>query len=214
MDNLMTRQLHLILKENEAEFDRDFGLEINASFLDQKGENWLEQAFSDLGGNGKLILLEKLKFDFKINRNLFLFDDELHFNRYRLSTLKSELYNEWSFPFAEVYKRLCRTYEKECLKVGYQERVWEGSPTAKQCFGQASEQGDFSGNGSTGWKLLAYNDIQYDLQTRIHGYKLIRLTPYETIMTGGSLKRLDQLLINPKEEQRKVILNWLLRKIG
>jgi hypothetical protein len=62
--------------------------------------------------------------------------------------------------------------------------------------------------------LLAYNDVQYDLQTKIHGYKLIRLTPYETIMTGGSLKRLDQLLINPKEEQRKVIFNWLLRKIG
>lgn len=214
MDNLMTRQLHLILKEGEADFDREFELEINPGFLDQKGKNWLEEMFSELGGNGNLVFLEKLKFDFKINRNLFLYDDESHFNRYRLSTLKSELYNDLNFPFAESYKRLCRTFEKECLKVGYQERVWNGSPIARQCFGKASEQGDFSGNGPTGWKLLAYNDIQYDLQTNIHGYKLIRLTPYETLMTGGSLKRLDQLLINPKEEQRKVIFNWLLRKIG
>ena len=214
MDNLMTRQLHLILKEGEADFDREFELEINPDFLDEKGKKWLEEVFSELGGNGKLVLLEKLKFDLKIYRTLFLYDDELHFNRYRLSTLKSDLYHDLNFPFAEAYKRMCRRFEKECLKVGYQERVWNGSPIAKHCFGKASEQGDFSGNGATGWKLLAYNDIQFDLQTRIHGYKLIRLTPYETLMTGGSLKRLDQLLINPKEEQRKVIFNWLLRKIG
>jgi hypothetical protein len=53
-----------------------------------------------------------------------------------------------------------------------------------------------------------------DLLTRIHGYKLIRLSPYETIMTGGSLKRLDQLLINPKEEQRSMLFAWLMRKLG
>lgn len=214
MDSLMTRQLQLILKEGEADFDRDFELVVNPSFLDQKGTNWLQESYSELGGMGKFGLLEKLKFEFKINRNVFLYDDELHFNRYRLTTLKSDLYAELSFPFAEVHKRLCRTYEKECLKVGFQERIWNGSPFAKHCFGKASEQGDFSGNGASGWKLLAYNDLQIDLQTRIHGYKLIRLNPYETLMTGGSLKRLDQLLINPKEEQRKVIFNWLIRKIG
>ena len=43
MDNLMTRQLHLILKEGEADFDREFELEINPDFLDQKGKNWLEE---------------------------------------------------------------------------------------------------------------------------------------------------------------------------
>jgi hypothetical protein len=214
MDNLITRQLHLILKEAEMDFDREFELEINPSFLDSKAKNWMEEVFSEFGGTGKLILLEKLKFDFKINRNLFLYDDELHFNRYRLASLRSDLYTELSFPFSEAYKRLCRTYEKECLKVGYQERIWNGSPIARQCFGQSGEPGDFSGNGAIGWKLLAYNDMQYDLQTKIHGYKLIRLMPYETLMTGGSLKRLDHLLINPKEEQRKMIANWLKRKIG
>ena len=214
MDNLMTRQLLLILKEGGADFDREFELEVNPSFLDLKGKKWLQDCFEELGGVGKMALLEKLKFDFKINRNLCLYDEELHFNRYRLETLKSDLYSELSFPFAESHKRLCRTYEKECLKVGFQERFWNGSPFAKHCFGRASDQGDFSGNGAPGWKLLAYNDIQIDLQTKIHGYRLIRLNPYETLMTGGSLKRLDQLLVNPKEEQRKVIFNWLLRKIG
>lgn len=212
MDNLMTRQLDFILREGEVDFERDFELELVPKYLDQKGQNWLGEIFTDLDGNGKIPLLEKLKFDFKIGRNLFLYDEEIHFNRYRLITLKSDLYFEFKFHFSDTQKRLCRTYEKECLKVGMQQRIWNGPPVAKHCFGEASEPGDFSGNGAIGWKLTAYNDAQFDLQTRIHGYKLFRISPFETLMTGGSLKRLDQLLINPKEEQRVMLLNWFNRK--
>ncbi len=213
MDNLMTRQLDLILREGKVDFEPEFELEVNPSFLDAKGKTWLAEIYEDLGGSGNLPLLEKLKFDFKINRNLFVYDDELHFNRYRLITLRSELYAAFNFPFSEGVKRVCRTFEKECLKAGMQERIWNGSPFAKRCFGKASEQSDFTQNGSPGWKLTAYNDAQTDLQSRIHGYKIYRIYPYETLMTGGSLKRLDQLLVNPKEEQREMILKWLLRKL-
>lgn len=213
MDNLITRQLQIILKEGEVEFEKDFELEVNSDFLDKKGKSWLEEIYEDLGGSGSIPLLKKLKFDLKIKRNLILYDDETHFNRYRLISYRSEFYSEFNMPFYEAQKRLCRTYEKDCLKAGLQERVWIGPPFAKHSFGEASEPGDFSANGATGWKLLAYNDAQIDIQTRIHGYKLIRLTPFETLMTGGSLKRLDHLLMNPKEEQRKVLLNWLNRKI-
>ena len=209
----MTRQLDLILKEGGEDYDWQAELEIVPKYLDQKGKVWLSEILDDLGGNGSLPLLEKLKFDFKIGRYLILWDDEIHFNRYRLSTLRSNLYEEFNFSFSEGLKRLCRTYEKEALKSGMNTRVWSGPPIAKSLFGKASEPGDFSGNGASGWKLQAYNDAQIDLQTRIHGYKLIRLTPFETIMTGGSLKRLDQLLVNPKEEQRQIIYNWLMRKL-
>lgn len=212
MDNLMTRQLDLILREGGVDFERDFDLELEPRYLDQKGQNWLADIYESLGGFGQAPLLEKLKLDFKINRNLFVYDDESHFNRYRLITFRSDLYSEFNFPFVETQKRLCRTYEKECLKVGMQQRIWNGTPMAKHCFGEGSEPGDFSGNGAVGWKLAAYNDAQYDLQTRIHGYKLFRITPFETLMIGGSLKRLDQLLINPKEEQRTMLLNWFMRK--
>lgn len=210
----MTRQLDLILREGGADYETGFDLEVNSSFLDQKGKAWLQEIFEDLGGSVQLPLLEKLKFDFKIKRNLIVWDDELHFNRYRLTTLRSELYSDFNFQFTEGVKRVCRTFEKECLKAGMQERIWNGSPFAKACFGKASEPSDFTQNGSPGWKLAAYNDAQMDLQSRIHGYKIFRLYPYETIMTGGSLKRLDQLLVNPKEEQRVMIFNWLMRKLG
>ncbi|MBC6366111.1 hypothetical protein [Algoriphagus sp. AK58] len=214
MEHLMTRQLDLILREGGAEYDWQFDLEVVPNYLDEKGKSWLKEILAELGGNGSFPLLEKLRFDFKIGRQLILWDEELHFNRYRLSTFRSGMYQDLSFPFVESYKRLCRTFEKEALKSGMPQRIWSGPPVAGNLFGKASEPGDFSGNGASGWKLLAYNSAQTDLQTRIHGYKLLRLNPFETLMTGGSLKRLDQLLVNPKEEQRAVIFNWLMRKLG
>jgi hypothetical protein len=214
MEHLMTRQLDLILKEGGAEYDWQPDLEVVPKYLDAKGKNWLKEILDDLGGNGSLPLLEKLKFDFKVGRHLILWDEELHFNRYRLISLRSDLYSEMNFTFSDAYKRLCRTYEKEALKSGFQTRIWNGPPLAKHLFGAASEPGDFSGNGASGWKLQAYNDAQIDLQTRIHGYKLIRLSPFETLMTGGSLKRLDQLLVNPKEEQLGMLYQWLTRKLA
>lgn len=213
MDNLMTRQLDSILSEQEVDFEREFELDIQADYLDEKGRNWLKEIYEEMGGMGELPLLRKLTFDFKIKRNIFLYDDELNFNRYRLNTFRSEIYSEMNFDFCEAQKRLCRSFEKDCLKAGMQERIWKGSPVAKHSFGKANDPGDFSGSGSSGWKLQAYNNVQIDLQSRLHGYRLIRLSPFETLMTGGSLKRLDQLLINPKEEQRQIIFNWLMRKI-
>jgi hypothetical protein len=214
MEHLMTRQLDLILQEGGATYGWQVDFEVQPRYLDARSKSWLSTGLEDLGGKGTFPLFEKVPIDFKFGRTLILWDEELVFNRYRGITFKSELYEEFQFTFLEGHKRLCRTYEKEALKAGMQQRIWEGSPLATRLFGQPSEPGDFHGVGATGWKLLAYNHLQVDLLTRIHGYKLIRLSPYETIMTGGSLKRLDQLLINPKEEQRSMLFAWLMRKIG
>jgi hypothetical protein len=214
MEHLMTRQLDLILQEGGVTYDWQVDFEVQPRYLDARSKSWLSTGLEDLGGKGTFPLFEKVPVDFKFGRTLILWDEELVFNRYRGITFRSELYEEFQFTFLEGHKRLCRTYEKEALKAGMQQRIWEGSPLATRLFGQPSEPGDFHGVGATGWKLLAYNHLQVDLLTRIHGYKLIRLSPYETIMTGGSLKRLDQLLINPKEEQRSMLFAWLMRKIG
>jgi aryl-phospho-beta-D-glucosidase BglC (GH1 family) len=113
----------------------------------------------------------------------------------------------------DSYKRLCRNFERECLKAGLQDRIWNGPPIASKIFGKSEEYGDLSGNGSAGWKLNAYNDVQYDLITRLHGFKLVRIPVYENLMTGGSLKKIDDLLLNPKEENQKILVNWISRKL-
>jgi len=210
----MTRQLDLILKEGGANYDWKVDFEVQPQYLDSRSIAWLAGVMDELGGKGSFPLFDKVPVNFKIGRTIILWDEELAFNRYRGITFKSEMYEEFQFTFSEGHKRLCRTYEKEALKVGTQQRMWEGSPLATRIFGKPSEPGDFHGVGATGWKLLAYNHMQVDLLSRIHGYKLIRLSPYETIMTGGSLKRLDQLLINPKEEQRSMLFGWLMRKLA
>lgn len=210
----MTRQLDLILEEGGASYNWKADFEVQPQYLDTHGKGWLAHGLEELGGKGLFPLFEKIQVDFKIGRTLILWDDELVFNRYRGITFRSEMYKEFQFTFLEGHKRLCRTYEKEALKAGMQQRIWEGPPLAMRIFGQPSEPGDFHGVGASGWKLLAYNHLQVDLLSRIHGYKLIRLSPYETIMTAGSLKRLDQLLINPKEEQRSMLYGWLMRKLG
>jgi len=214
MEHLMTRQLDLILKEGGASYDWKVDFEVQPQYLDSRSKGWLAGVMDELGGKGSFPLFDKVPVNFKIGRTIILWDEELAFNRYRGITFKSEMYEEFQFTFSEGHKRLCRTYEKEALKVGTQQRMWEGPPLATRIFGKPSEPGDFHGVGATGWKLLAYNHMQVDLLSRIHGYKLIRLSPYETIMTGGSLKRLDQLLINPKEEQRSMLFGWLMRKLA
>lgn len=213
MHLLKVNHLYEILKTSDLELDFEFLLEVNPDFLKGKGEVLLHEVFDTLGGKGKLPLLERLKFDFKIQRFVFIYDDEVHFNRYRLSTLKSSIYELFSYSWVDAYKRLCRTYEKDCQKAGMQERIWFGPPIAEKAFGKSEEPGDLSGNGASGWKLNAYNDAQYDLLSRLHGYKLIRIPMYENLMISGSLKKIDDLLLNPNDASKQAIINWISRKI-
>ncbi|MCL6258153.1 hypothetical protein M3O96_03585 [Aquiflexum sp. TKW24L] len=213
MHLLKVENLFGVLKNSDIPVEFSHTLEVNPSYLKGKGEMLLGSVFSELGGKGHLPVLERLKFDFKINRHVFIYDDEVHFNRYRLTSLKASIYEVFTFPWVESYLRLCRTYEKECLKTGLQERIWNGPPIADKLFGKSEIPGDLSGNGSSGWKLNAYNDAQYDLVSRLHGFKLIRIPLYENLMIGGSLKKIDDLLLHPKEEYQQGILNWFSRKL-
>src|SRR5690606_8749099 len=202
-----------ILDSGEVPFELAFSLPVNKRLVDAKAEQLLLEAYQVLGGIGEPVYLPQLKFDFKIGRFLFLYDEESHFNRYRLKTFSTEIYQTFTFSWVDAYKRLCRTYERDCLKVGMQERVWEGPPIAKRCFGNPEEAGDLTGNGATGWKLNAYNDAQYDLITRLSGYKMVRLPMYENLMVSGSLKSINQLLLCPKETYYPAIINWINRKL-
>ena len=45
-------------------------------------------------------------------------DEELHFNRYRLITLNSSIYNSYRYFSIGKYKEYCRLYENKCLSFG------------------------------------------------------------------------------------------------
>ncbi|HSJ67127.1 MAG TPA: hypothetical protein VK921_05620 [Anditalea sp.] len=201
-----------LLADQELDLTPSFSIEINPAILDDTAANLMQDIYTLVGGIKEPITLNKVKFDFKIDNFLFIYDNENHFNRYRISSLKSDLYNTFNFSWKDSYMRLCRTYERDCLKSGMQERIWNGPPIAQKHFGRSEEPGDLSGNGSAGWKLNAYNDGQIDLYSRLLGYKLIRIPKYENIMIGGSLKMIDQLLLSPKENYAAGITAWIKRK--
>lgn len=213
MHHLKINNLLEALEDKGLNLEREFVFSPDKNVWDQKAYHLLGEVFDILGGVKSPVYLSKLKFDFKIDRFLFLYDGESHFNRYRLNTFKTELYEVFNFSWMDAYKRLCKTYERDCLKAGLQERVWKGPPLAQRCFGEPGEPGDLLGNGASGWKFNAYNDVQYDLISRLSGYKIIRIPMYENIMVSGSLKKIDQLLGKPMEESNKVISNWLQRKM-
>lgn len=214
MHQIKVQSLLKTLDSCDIRYDPDFSLDVGVGLLDRKALEWLQSGYEGLGGEDSAICLSKLRFDFAIDRHLFLIDGAVHFNRYRLLTLKNDLYQVFTFPWAVSYERLCRQQERACLQAGLQERVWNGPPLAAKCFGPSEEYGDLSGNGSAGWKLNAYNDMQYDLISRLHGFRLIRIPVYETIMTGGSLKKIDQLLLNPSQTTMEIIGKWLSRKLA
>lgn len=201
-----------ILSDQELELTPSFSVEINPAILDDKASELMQDIYTQIGGRYQPIQLNKVKFDFKIDNHLFLYDNENHFNRYRVNSLKSDLYDIFNFPWKDTYMRLSRTYERDCLKSGMQERIWNGPPIAQKHFGASEEPGDLSGNGSAGWKLNAYNDAQIDLYSRLLGYKLIRIPKYENILIGGSLKMIDELLLSPNVNHIPGISAWVKRK--
>ncbi|SHM70590.1 hypothetical protein SAMN04488057_10330 [Cyclobacterium lianum] len=207
-------QLIEALNIQEIMVETDFNLPVNNRLLEGKGKDLLREGFSELQGSGPFPTLRSLKIPVKVGRNLLLYDDTKHFNRYRLCTLKTSVYQVFSFSWHAAYLRMCRTHERECLLSGLQDRVWQGPPMASNCFGTAEEAGDLSGNGSPGWKLNAYNDLQYDLISRLHGFRLLRIPAYENLMISGQLQRIDKLLLNPNADLLQSIGNWLVRKMA
>lgn len=198
----------------ERKYEVDFHVPANPALLKGKGEELLKEAYAALHGQGEFPVLKRLKVPLKVGQHLLIYDDNKHFNRYRHITLKSELYRVFQFPWYLGYLRMCRSHERECLLSGLQERVWMGPPLASNCFGVAEEPGELTGNGSPGWKLTAYNDMQYDLISRLQGYRILRIPAYENLMIAGRLQRIDKLLLQPNEATLHAVGAWLLRKMG
>lgn len=214
MHQLIVSRILESLEASEVAYTSDVNLSVHRSLLNGKGEELLSAAYRELEGKDDYPLLHHLKVPVQVGKHLLVYDDANHFNRYRLVTLKSALYRVFNYPWHAAYLRMCRTHERECLLSGLHERVWSGPPLARSCFGPADVPGELSGTGAPGWKLNAYNDLQYDLISRLEGYRLHRIPAYENLMIGGRLQRIDKLLLRPDDSVMRAIGAWLLRKMG
>jgi hypothetical protein len=126
------------------------------------------------------------------NRYVLLYDDHVHFNRYRAVTLKSYFYEDVKGFDREQYRRYCKIHEKECLKSGLKEGTWS-SKKSEAFFGKPSSPGDFFGNGSPGWKLNAYKDCLLDLYATHLKFYVIRVSCYDNMLINNQLIKIGKL---------------------
>jgi hypothetical protein len=153
----------------------------------------------------KYILLE--------NNFVVLLDEILHFNRYRMATFRSSLYEAFPELPLEPYRNYCRKHERECLKSGMAGDLWT-SPFSEKHFGSAAERGDFNKNGAPAWKLRAMEDYMLDAGILLLNKKLMRIALYQQLMINRQLYKVGDILTAGTAEQRNALLNYIERKIS
>jgi len=78
----------------------------------------VERMYKELGGTQEEPPLKFGAWDISTPKFIMELDEENHFNRYRLQTLNSNIYQSIKgFPL-EAYKQYCKQYESRCRKFG------------------------------------------------------------------------------------------------
>lgn len=136
--------------------------------------------------------------DVVINRKLLELDEENHFNRYRLLTLKASIYNANKAFNTERYKRYCQEHESKCqMRGGY----WT-SPSSEKQFGISNTPGDFKGNGSARLKQRAFYDMLKDFIPHISGNPIRRIAIYDHVNIDGRELTIHKILNDYKQEYK------------
>lgn len=148
----------------------------------------------------------------EFGRFVVVFDDVLHFNRYRAKTLRSSFYeNQSSFPLVK-FRSYCRKYESECLKSGAANPAWTNNE-AERHFGPSEQNGDLGLSGSAGWKLTAFKDFAVDLIAKKRKIRLLRISTWDDLMFQKKLVKFHELLMSPDKAKAEEILKFVERKV-
>ena len=162
----------------------------------------IENVYKRLGGIQKEVPLTPGDYDISTKEALIELDEENHFNRYRLITLESDVYNNIQGVDSTQYKKFCRTRESQCLKFG---GYWTSSSSEIQ-FGVSDPNGEFTTNGSARWKQRAFYDFLKDVYSLETGRKLIRIPIYEIY----NYQSIDYIL---SYEDSRNLVNYLNKRI-
>ena len=210
--SIRVQNLHKILLSKflpAEELKRDFS---TSEILNSFDKQMLLEVYRSLGG---LLELPEIIFNIpfmEFGRFCVLLDEPIHFNRYRLKTLRSNFYEGLaSFPLMK-YRTYCRKHESECLKTGASIPFWTND-LAEQHFGPSQLSGDLGLQGSSGWKLIALKNYSIDLIARHKKIRLVRISVWDDIMINMKLKKINNILISPGSQESEQILKYVERKV-
>ena len=162
----------------------------------------VSEIYNKLGGVLDDFELNLRSWDMEFEGLAVELDEYLHFNRYRLQTLGSPLYEDLSgFPLDE-YLAHCSTKEDKCLSAGGYGGKWTSNSTERQ-FGPAAAKKDLSGAGAPRWRQRAFYDFVKDLSPSLIGVKVIRISVWDTILENGTERTVEKVLKSPTAASAK-----------
>lgn len=188
---------------------------IHVDKLSNSSQTFIQETLQSLGGNSETI--EKIKLSFN---TIHLFEHDKHlfyepgylFNRYRMITLRSSLYDQFQPLDIQKARNYCRTKEGEALKSGLNSEIWGLSGT-ETLFGASEPAGDFSGSGSSGWKFLALAQLIADCYFFENRMFIKRITPYDSLMSEGKIFQIAQPLRLQNLQHKAPIINYIARQL-
>lgn len=215
MENFISRQLAILLGKEGIRFEGGQIPQLSVSRLMREEGELVRDVYERLGG----LALEAIQnlsipaYPILIEKKLLVGHGELSFNRYTAAVLRSSFYEKFAGFKTDVYLRYCRQFENNCTKAGTAAGIWT-SPLAKQHFGEAEAPGDFFGNGSPGWKLVAFASFLRDIASVREGLQPHHVAVYDQLMVNGRLLAIGELLKSPGSEQYRALIRFLRRMLG
>ena len=131
--------------------------------------------YKNLGGVLSEIPVKAGPYDIDTREFIIELDEENHFNRYRLATLDSVIYQENKNLDVAKYKTFCRQYEANCCTHG---GYWGNSSTQKM-FGVSPVDGDFGIDAPSRWKQRAFYDYIKDVTSIVLDVPILRISIYD-----------------------------------
>ena len=136
----------------------------------------VESMYKELGGILGEPPLTFGSWDISTPEFILELDEENHFNRYRLQTLNSSIYQMINGFRLDEYMRFCTLYEYGCRKHG---GFWKNNSSEK-LFVKSDDNGCLDGAGSSRWRQRAFYDFLRDVTGLIKEIPVIRLSIYQT----------------------------------
>ena len=136
----------------------------------------VESMYKELGGILGEPPLTFGSWDISTPEFILELDEENHFNRYRLQTLNSNIYQMINGFRLDEYMRFCTLYESGCRK---HRGFWKNNSSEK-LFVKSDDNGCLDGAGSSRWRQRAFYDFLRDVTGLIMEIPVIRLSIYQT----------------------------------
>ncbi len=163
--------------------------------LPPDGKDLVLDIYRSLGGTESPAKFRPGAWDLVFEGSLVVeLDEELHFNRYRHTTLEPT--QTTGLPWRDTYRCFAIDHEAECLAAGRWGKRWT-NPSCERMFGPADEPGVFDNVGSPRWKQRALYDAIKDVaalhQPRLHLVRIATLDLVDGIPLASALEHRNNI---------------------